>query len=112
MSNKKTMYKIIIAILLTIGFWGCIDEIDMPNTSSDQGSSFLVLDGSILKGDTIQYLRISHSNPLGNYEFNPEMGCKVSVKCSLGDEYEFEEVEPGIYTTEILPECLISYNFV
>ncbi len=97
----------LLLILALIGLvTGCTEEY---NPDLGDASDLLVIDGSIVKGDTIQTVSISRSTSIYDISFIPVKGCDVWVENSNGQTFWFAEVESGVYQCSI-PEEQLAYN--
>lgn len=86
---------------------GCIEAFDPEINSSVE---LLVVDGSIIKNDSIQQVLISTSTDIDNPEYSPVVNCSVSVTDKLGNVFSFTEIDEGSYTAEIPEEYLVYGN--
>lgn len=84
----------------------CIEEFD-PEIKDY--NDILVIDGTLIKGDSIQEVVISKSTQLYGPEFKPVSACVVMIIDNSEQEFIFEETKKGIYTSAI-PDNLLSYD--
>lgn len=108
------MKKYIICLigLLQFIFTGCeeVVEIDL-----EESTPKLVIEASILwKKDTQgneQIIRLTTTAPFFNEDIPPATGARVHIIDENGFVYNFEETDPGIYTTlEFAPEISEQYT--
>lgn len=102
-------YKFITGIsVLAITLLGCVNEFE-PDIDYLEG--LLVIDGHILKEDSIQKVVITRATSYSEPEFLPVSGCFVMVSDNYENEFIFQESvqEPGEYEV-MIPEEYLSYN--
>ena len=113
--NRLWLKRIFIAFLWVISY-GCIEEFDVPQSSSDSIEDILVVEGNLT--DEVKRHRVILSKINPDLEFqqdsvnpNPfipsfnimgdsviyEVNANVSIIDDGGFRYEFDESEPGIY---------------
>lgn len=85
---------------------GCIEPYD---AGVDQDIRLITVDGSLVKGDSIQTVAISRTTSLDDPEFTPLRGCLVKVIDDLDNEFVFDENEEGTYSLPIMDHFLV-YN--
>lgn len=73
----------------------------------EEVSGMLSIDGSLVKGDSIQTVKVSRSTALSNPEFDPEIGCVVFIEDELGNIFTFSEVANGTYQMAIEEQFLV-----
>lgn len=86
--------KLLIILLFLLVLYSCVDEF-MPDIK--QSEPFLVIEGSIVKGETRQTVKVSRSTTLNNSEFNPVNNCIVQILDDKGQVYNYSEVKDGVY---------------
>lgn len=91
---------LIIALLLV----GCIEEYNPKITES---AELLVINGSIIKEDSLQFVTVSRSTPVSETEYNAVLGCMVWATNGNGVEFAFEESDEGEYTAVIPQNYLV-----
>jgi hypothetical protein len=84
----------------------CIDKFD-PDVN--EYVNLLVINGSIIKGDSIQIVSISRTSPIDNPENIPVSGCMVKVIKENGQTFDFEETIVGTYQADI-PCAELQFN--
>lgn len=85
---------VIVGIILIVG--SCIEEY-IPTFKSS--SEIIVIEGSLLKGDSQQVISISLSSKPQNPAFIPVSDAEVKVIDSDNISYSFNENEPGKYSS-------------
>jgi len=75
----------------------------------DELSGLLVIEGGIVKGDTVQTITVSRSAPLSAPQVHPVSGCDVSVLDEDVTEFIFSESKDGVYTA-LITEDMLEYN--
>ena len=88
---------ILFAFLIAVAFSGCIEEVPIDITNSQQ---FLVIDGSISNNNGPHEVKISNSGTFENDNFGfpePVSGAMVTLFADNGDVVNFTEMEPGAY---------------
>jgi hypothetical protein len=99
----KRSYVIPALIGIAIVFTSCIEEYTPKITESTE---LLVIDGSIVKGDSLQTVNISQSTAVDDNYFNALSGCAVWATNGQGMEFTFEEGDDGEYNAIISNEYL------
>lgn len=95
LSKIKITFSLILLIAMLCS---CIEEYEPEiNESAD----LLVIQGSIIREDTLQYVEISRSAPYGDPFKRPVSDCNVQVIDQNGRVFSFTEQEEGSYTAEI-----------
>lgn len=104
---SRTKWKwtpvIFIAVALLIG---CIEKF---NPGLEDYDELLVIEGSVIKEDSLQKVKITRSSPVSDPEYHPIAGCQVSVEDNSGNVFVFEDKQDGSYETHI-PEQYLNYN--
>ncbi len=106
--NMKFFLKQLLnySIFLMLIFYA--NSCQIPFEAEIEGKIGLIsIDGSIVKGDSLQTITISSSTSLYIPEFDPVIGCAVSIIDELGNEFLFPETEDGTYTRAIPDEFLV-----
>lgn len=67
----------------------------------------LSVEGSIVKGDSLQRIKLSRSTSISSPRYNAVGGCVVYVEDELGNVYNFKEKTEGLYTCLIPDEDLV-----
>jgi|GEM_PF-2301187 len=101
--RNKSIYLFILSFIF---FTTCIDEFD---PLIDDYENLLVIEGTLIKGNTKQYIRISKTSPVGITEFVPVTNCVVKVIDDTGAEYLFQETNSGVYEL-LMPQQALSYD--
>ena len=102
--SKIKAYLFPVVILLLLNITACIEEY---NLEIDEYKNLLVIEGSIIKEDSIQTVKISQTTPIDKPDsINPVSGCQVNVVNGNGLEFFFDETSPGTYTAKIPQENL------
>ncbi len=73
----------------------------------DERTGQISIDGSLVKGEALQTVRVSRSTSLYNPEFDPFLGCAVFIEDELGNTFTFSEIANGIYQRAIEDEFLV-----
>jgi hypothetical protein len=73
----------------------------------DDLSGLITIDGSLVKGDTIQTINVSRSTSLTQPGFDPVTGCVVVIEDELGNIFTFPETKNGKYQLEIEDESIV-----
>jgi len=72
----------------------------------DKVPSLISIEGSIIKGDSIQYVTVSRTSTLFNPQYNAIEGCEVKVVDDLNNEFIFRDISGGRYALAIPDESL------
>lgn len=102
--RKNLFFNIIIGF--TLFAVSCISPFEPNHTGFDD---VLVVDGSIIKGQETQVIKISRSSLIAQPEYKPVVNCQVKVTDNSGNEFLFNEESPGSYVVNI-DDALINYN--
>ncbi|MBN1118427.1 MAG: DUF4249 domain-containing protein [Bacteroidales bacterium] len=98
---------ILYVFFASIVFAACIEKFD-PNLSDYD--NLLVIQGSIIKNDSLQTVEISRSSPMKDPQIIPVTGCYVVAEDKLGNEFVYRESnKSGEYYVHI-PEEYMNYN--
>ncbi len=89
------VFALVISGLL---LFGCIEEY---SPKLKQSANLIVINGSIVKEDSVQYVTVSRSTPVSESEYNAVTGCVVWATNGEGVEFLFEESSKGQYTAVI-----------
>ena len=96
-----------LAGILTILLMG-LNSCQFPyDAEIEELSGMLSIDGSLVKGDSIQTIKVSRSSALSNPEFDPETACVVYIEDELGNIFTFPEVADGTYQMAIEEQFLV-----
>lgn len=120
MKSKKSKYHLIkssktiilsgliliAGIILTVN--GCIEEFEPKLKSS---SDIIVIEGSIIQEDILQFITVSMASSLDDPEFRPVSQCQVTVIDKYNNRFRFYENEPGIYSCYIDEDFLTVENW-
>jgi len=90
-ANRTVLVILLISVLLS----GCVEPYT-PEISESQES--LVVEGMLTDQPGSQYVYVSRSSPFNDPELVPEQYCRISVIDDSGNNYIFNEREPGKYT--------------
>lgn len=99
-------YKLVVLLGFILILSGCIEEFNPEINNFDE---LLVINGSIIKGDSIQTITISKSKPFYETEYNGITGYQVRVENDQSIQFPFTETTTGIYTA-VIPEAYLAYN--
>lgn len=100
---------LLLSLSIILPFSGCIEQF-MPQLSAYE--EVLVVDASIIRGDSIQKVVLSKSTDVFEPDFNPMTGCDVYVTDQDGNEFIFEESgRKGTYLSAI-PQSYLSFGSV
>jgi hypothetical protein len=107
--TKKLIDRILLlsllgGILLILNL--CIDPFE-PDMNEEE--NLITVDGSLIKGQEKQTIKISRSSSLMDPEFMPVGNCIVKIIDDSGNEFMFYEESSGTYVAEIDDEFL-QYN--
>lgn len=102
---KKTFFFNIITGF-TLFAVSCISPFEPDHSGFDD---VLVVDGSIIKGQETQVIRISRSSSIAQPEYKPVGNCQVKVTDNSGNEFLFHEEAPGSYVANI-DDALLNYD--
>lgn len=91
---------------------GCEDVVDIE---LEQSSPRLVIEASILKvksiPDTPHFIGLSTTAPFFDQQIPPASGALVKITDSNGQDFIFEEIDPGLYRNDQLnPELGMTYH--
>ena len=73
----------------------------------NEDSELIVVEGSLIKGDSLQEIKVSTTSSLLDPRFWPVKGCVVRVVDELDQIFVFEEREEGRYTLALPDESLV-----
>lgn len=107
---KMTISKISSLIAVSIPFLVLIlvNGCQFPYEATiDEKVGILSIDGSIVKGESIQTITISRSTSFYAPEFELVSDCEVLVIDELGTEFMFTETSVGVYTRHITDDQLV-----
>jgi hypothetical protein len=93
-------FKIYVAVLLSFGFYSCLEEIDLK--TEQEFESVLVVESTITDNLSTQLVLLSKTYPLGENEPLPELNAQVRVLGDDGNTFSFQETEAGRYES-VLP---------
>ena len=93
-------------LLLLCSMYACIEPYE---AEVEEESLVLVVEGSIVKGDSIQTILVSTTSPLVDPRSRPIPGCAVEVEDDQGHVFYFSETEAGTYT-RVIPEDQLVIN--
>jgi len=88
-------FRIHIALLLSLSFYSCVEEIDLKTEAGFE--SVLVVESTITDNLTTQQVLLSKTYPLGENDPLPESNAQVSVIGDDGNIISFQETEVGRY---------------
>lgn len=89
--------------LFGLVLYGCIEEFTPELKSSNH---IIVIDGTLVKGESIQTITVSAATSINNPQFIPVSNCQVIVSGESENIFLFEETVPGIYTCSIQDDLL------
>lgn len=98
-----------------IGVWGlflllllipqaCIEPYE---ADIEEEVKVLSIEGSLIKGDSVQRIKVSRTTTLSYQQFIPIRGCIVRILDEQGTEFVFDENPDGIYELAIPEDQLI-----
>ena len=102
--KKNLFFNIIIGF--TLFAVSCISPFEPDHSGFDD---VLVVDGSFIKGQEKQVIRISRSSSVAQPEYKPVSNCQVKVTDNSGNEFLFHEESPGSYVANI-DDALLKYD--
>lgn len=102
----KKVFHLLLLCSLLLATTSCIEQFN-PEIKGIAGA--LVVDGSLIKGETQQFVTISRSTSIDKPEFIPETSCLVQIHGDQGTVFDFLEIEPGKYSAEI-EDMQLSFN--
>lgn len=107
--NKMTSFPwLSLKYYISLIFLLYANSCQIPYEAEIEGKIGLIsIDGSIVKGDSLQTITISTSTSLYIPEFYPVVGCAVFVEDELGNEFSFPEIIHGTYSLAIPDEFLV-----
>ena len=85
----KSIYRTAFVLLSVVLLWSCIERY-FPSTELNFQTQ-LVIDGTIISGNSEQEIMISKSSPTGDPKFISVSNCKVSVEDGKGNSFPFSE---------------------
>ncbi|WP_445382060.1 DUF4249 domain-containing protein [Robiginitalea sp. IMCC43444] len=97
-------------IILAISIWvvllqACIDPFPIEQNGFED---ILVVEATLTDEQKVQQIRLSRTYPFDSLAPVAESGATVSIQASGGQEFTFQETEPGLYSSSqafgILPE--------
>jgi hypothetical protein len=103
-SNKR-IYAIFLLLMTGLFFTTCIEEYN-PDITDD--TELLVIDGSIVKGDSVQTISVSWSTSVDDSYYNPVSGCTVWATNGQGTQFIFNENNDEY--TAVIPDEYLAYN--
>lgn len=97
---------LLILSIITVFFISCVEQYS-PEVNAYE--NLMVINGSIIKGNSIQTVTVSKTASIMEPDFYPVKGCQVTVTDNSGNIFTFYEEQDGIYTTSI-DESYLSYG--
>ncbi|MEX0988050.1 MAG: DUF4249 domain-containing protein [Bacteroidales bacterium] len=94
----------VLLIVMTIFGHSCIEPY---MAAIDDEPELITIEGSIIKGNQLQWVVVSKTSSLNNPDFIPVRGCQVSIIDELSNEFVFEEYMKGAYILEIEDDQLV-----
>ena len=103
-----TKYNLLVLFIVSITLFAmsCISPYE-PKTKA--GSNMLVVEGSIIKGQEKQEIKISRASTISDPVYTPITNCQVKVVDDSGNEFVFSEDSQGKYVAKI-DDALLIYN--
>ncbi len=92
----KTIYKLCCTILFLVSV-GCVEEFNFEN---DTFENLLVVEATLTNEDKFHRIKLSETFPFGEADVTPLEGATVQI-LATGTVFRFEEIEAGIYQSEI-----------
>ncbi|MFS4469142.1 DUF4249 domain-containing protein [Maribacter sp. 2210JD10-5] len=98
-NNNSHIYFRVRSLKISLGFLvfslaGCLETFE-PETLGFE--NILVVEAVITDEFIEQEVVLSRTTPLENMEFVPEGDATVIIANNMGDSYNFQEVQPGVY---------------
>ena len=84
---------ILFTLICLLGY-ACIEPFDVKSISYDK---LLVVEGHISNLNRPQQIKLSRTSTLNERVFIPETEASVEVKGGSGEQFQFNEVSPGVY---------------
>ncbi len=103
MFKSKNIFTLLAIVIL---FTTCVEEYSPEITESTE---LLVIDGSIIRGDSLQTVSVSWSTSIDDSYYNPVSGCAVWATNGQGVEFTFEEKDDGEYSA-VIPDAYLAYG--
>lgn len=103
LANRLKVYCLF--LVLTFSVNACIEPYE---AEIEEETELISIEGSIIKGDSLQHIVITTTTPLINPEFKPVRGCDVKVVDEFNNEFIFKENEKGTYSSAIANNLLVS----
>lgn len=102
--NNLAEGKYLLSLVFLLWTFGC----HIPYVAEiDDETGLISVEGNIVKGDSLQHIKISRSTALYNPSFDPVTGCVVKIVDELGNEFTFPETAEGVYSLAIPEEDLV-----
>jgi hypothetical protein len=99
-------HAFLIAAMLAV-LNSCIEPYD---SGIEEQVNLISVDGSLVKGDSLQTVIISRTTTLINPRWWPVRNCSVVIVDELGNEFIMDEKEDGIYQCHIEEEQLVDHR--
>ena len=93
--KNNDIYRFLHLLILAVFFFSCVESIDFGTESFE---SALIIDATISNEEKEQMVLLSRTYKFEEEGPNPEIGASVNV-VSNGENYVFEEIEPGMYVS-------------
>jgi hypothetical protein len=101
MRQNNNLY---IITLLSLMLTSCIKSYE-PVIESKDANKFVV-SGQVAKGDSVQYINVSRTSPIGKPEYIPVIGCTVTVIDDKSNNYTAIDLQDGNYACFIPKSAL------
>jgi hypothetical protein len=103
LSKKYIGVFVLLFIAMFFLFKSCVEEYTPVFKSYED---LLVVDGSIKKGEPLQYVYLSRSTSINHALKKPVSNCQVYVIDQAGNQFNFREATEGTYVASISEEYL------
>jgi len=101
--NSIILQIVISSLILT----SCIKSYEPVIESKDAVK--YVVSGQVVKGDTVQHIKVSLTSPINNPSYIGVSGCQILVSDDKGNSYETADLNNGNYSF-IIPENHLTYG--
>lgn len=100
----KTVVPPCVMVALSFITSSCIEPYQ---SGIDDQSGIMSIEGSLIKGDSIQRVTLSRTTSLLNSQITPVQGCEVRVVDELGNDFTFIDQDFGNYAVAIADHDLV-----
>lgn len=95
---RNLTYRILFALGLTISLVSCVEELELE---SENFESIVIIEGILTDEIKNQEILLSNSYELDEQGPSALSNAEVMVQSSEGETFNFSEVEPGVYLSDI-----------